>query len=128
MTSFCQDKRHGDTIVFYMIIRTDQDYANNVEPDQTPQNAASDLSLRCLPPIQQFLDTLKGSEMDNDSLMTSMVMRHNIYFIYGSLFQYYLCLIGDTIITMLHARQSDWKNSCVSMFWASSSRQQFLLS
>ena len=29
-------------------------FANNVDPDQTPQNAVSDLGLHCLPFIQQF--------------------------------------------------------------------------
>ena len=33
-----------------------QAYANSVDPDQTPQNAASDQGLHCLPPIQQFLE------------------------------------------------------------------------
>ena len=28
--------------------------ANSVDPDQTPQNAASDLGLHCLPLIQQY--------------------------------------------------------------------------
>ena len=34
-------------------------WANSVDPDQTPQNAASDQSLHCLPLIQQYLDTSK---------------------------------------------------------------------
>ena len=41
-----------------------QGRANSVDPDQMPQNAASDLSLHCLPLIQQFLDTSSGSQMD----------------------------------------------------------------
>ena len=28
--------------------------ANSVDPDQTPQNAASDQGLHCLPPTHQF--------------------------------------------------------------------------
>ena len=36
--------------------------ANSIDPDETPQNAASHLGLHCLPLIQQFLDT-SGSEL-----------------------------------------------------------------
>ena len=32
-----------------------QAWANSVDPDQTPQNKASDLGLHCLPLIQQCL-------------------------------------------------------------------------
>ena len=35
--------------------------ANSVDPDQMPQNVASDLSLYCLPLIQQILETTAGS-------------------------------------------------------------------
>ena len=35
-----------------------------VDPDQMPQNVASDQGLHYLPPIQQFLDTVNGSKMD----------------------------------------------------------------
>ena len=42
-------------IVFTLSIQTDrQTRANSVAPDQTPQNAASDLGLHCLSFIQQF--------------------------------------------------------------------------
>ena len=40
-----------------------QAWANNLDPDETPQNAASHLGLHCLPLIQQFLDTTLGSEL-----------------------------------------------------------------
>ena len=41
-----------------------QVWANNADPDQMPQNAASDLGLHCLPLIQQVLDTSTGIKMD----------------------------------------------------------------
>ena len=37
-----------------------QAWANSVDPDQMPQNVASDLGLYCLTLIKQFLDTLTG--------------------------------------------------------------------
>ena len=40
-----------------------QAWANNLDPDETPQVAASHLGLHCLPLIQQFLDTASGSEL-----------------------------------------------------------------
>ena len=41
--------------VFMLSIRRGRpDRANSVDPDQTPQNAASDHGLLCLPLIQQF--------------------------------------------------------------------------
>ena len=40
-----------------------QAWANSLDPDETPQNAASHLGLHCLPLIQQFLDTTSGSEL-----------------------------------------------------------------
>ena len=40
-----------------------QAWANSLDPDETPQNAASHLGLYCLPLIQQFLDTSSGSEL-----------------------------------------------------------------
>ena len=40
-----------------------QAWANSIDPDETPQNAASHLDLHCLPLIQQFLDTTSGSEL-----------------------------------------------------------------
>ena len=39
-----------------------QDSGNSVDQDQTPQKAASDLGLHCLPIMQQFSDTSTGSE------------------------------------------------------------------
>ena len=47
----------------YLCIRVDA-CANSVDPDETPQNAASHQGvhcLHCLPLIQQFLDTTSGS-------------------------------------------------------------------
>ena len=41
-----------------------QAWANSVDPDQTPQNAASDQGLHCLPHVQKLLDTSIGSEME----------------------------------------------------------------
>ena len=42
-----------------------QVWANSVNPDQMPQNVASDQGLHCLPLVQQILDTSKGdSQMD----------------------------------------------------------------
>ena len=38
-------------------------WANSIDPDKTPQNAASHLGLHCLPLIQQFLDTTSSSEL-----------------------------------------------------------------
>ena len=40
-----------------------QAYANIVDPNQTPQNATSDWGQRCLPLIQQFLDTSTGNKI-----------------------------------------------------------------
>ena len=37
--------------------------ANTVDPDETPQNAASHQGLHCLPLIQQVLDTTSGSKL-----------------------------------------------------------------
>ena len=38
--------------------------ANSVDPDQTPQNAASDQGLHCLPVIQLSLDNRTVSRLD----------------------------------------------------------------
>ena len=38
-------------------------WANSVELDETPQNAASHQGLHCLPLIQQILDTTSGSKL-----------------------------------------------------------------
>ena len=37
--------------------------ANSVDPDETPQNAASHQGLHCLPFIQQILKTTAGSKL-----------------------------------------------------------------
>ena len=37
---------------------------SSVDPDQMPQNVASDQGLYCLPLIQQLLDTSTGSKND----------------------------------------------------------------
>ena len=42
-----------------------QAWANSVDPDQTPQNAASDQGLRCLSLNQQFLETSKSNLRDS---------------------------------------------------------------
>ena len=39
-------------------------WANDVDPDQTPQKAASDLGLDRLPPNQQLVDTSQGNNMN----------------------------------------------------------------
>ena len=44
-------------------ILTDRSDEKSVDPDQTPQNVASDLGLHFLPLIQQ-VDTSKGSQID----------------------------------------------------------------
>ena len=41
-----------------------QAWANSEDPDQTPQNAASDQGLHCLPLIKQFLNKLTDSKME----------------------------------------------------------------
>ena len=38
--------------------------ANSVDPDQMPQNVASDQGLHCFQHILQFLDILTDSKMD----------------------------------------------------------------
>ena len=40
-----------------------QAWSNSVDPDETPQNAATHQSLHCLPLVQQFLDTTSGSKI-----------------------------------------------------------------
>ena len=37
--------------------------ANSVDPEEMPQNVASNQSLHCLPLIQQFLDTTPVSNL-----------------------------------------------------------------
>ena len=41
-----------------------QAFANSVDPDQTPQYAASDQGLHCLPYIQQYFKHIKRYRMD----------------------------------------------------------------
>ena len=38
----------------YLLYVFEQTSANSIDPNQTPQNAASDQDLHCLPLIQQF--------------------------------------------------------------------------
>ena len=45
--------RNGDTVTT-LRIWTEKAFANNVDPEQTPQNAASDQGLHSLPYIQQY--------------------------------------------------------------------------
>ena len=40
-----------------------QAWENSVDPDETPQNAASHQGLHWLPLNQQFLDTASGSKL-----------------------------------------------------------------
>ena len=47
----------------YCMYSDRQAWANSVDPDGTPQNAAFHLCLHCLPLIQQFLDTTSGSKL-----------------------------------------------------------------
>ena len=44
-------------------------WANSVDPDQTPQNAASDQGLHCLTLIQHVLDTSQGGRMNIMNLL-----------------------------------------------------------
>ena len=50
----------SDTIITLNIGR--DAFVNNVDPDQTPQNAASDQGLHCLPYIQQYIRTHQAVE------------------------------------------------------------------
>ena len=47
----------------YLMYSDKQAWANSVDPDEMPQNAASHQALHCLPFIQQFLDTISGSKL-----------------------------------------------------------------
>ena len=53
------------TIILIYIYRNNpkywnlQAFANSVDPDQMPQNAASDLGLHCLPYVQQYFRHIK---------------------------------------------------------------------
>ena len=58
--------KQTDIILCYRIYRMYSDrqaWANSVDPNETPQNAASHLGQHCLPLIQQFLDTSSGSKL-----------------------------------------------------------------
>ena len=49
----------------YLIYSWDkQPWTNSVDPDQMPQNVASDQGLHFLPLIQQFLDASVSSQMN----------------------------------------------------------------
>ena len=50
-------------IRIYHMYSDRQAWANSIDLDETPQNAASHLGLHCLPLIQQCLDTTSGSEL-----------------------------------------------------------------
>ena len=52
-----------DCYRIYHMYSDRQAWANSIDPDETPQNAASHLGLHCLPLIQQFLDTTSSSEL-----------------------------------------------------------------
>ena len=54
--------------VITLSIWTDRHFAYSVDQDQTPQFVASDQGLHCLPYIQQYLDTSRGSTMDYNGL------------------------------------------------------------
>ena len=47
----------------YRMYSDRQAWANSVDPDETPQNAASRQGLHCLLLIQHFLDKTSGSEL-----------------------------------------------------------------
>ena len=49
--------------MFYRMYSDRQAWANSVDPDETPQNAASHQGLHCFPLIQQFLDKISGSKL-----------------------------------------------------------------
>ena len=51
---------HKQNRIYHMYLDR-KAWANSVEPDEMPQNAASHLDLPSLPLIQQFLDTTSGS-------------------------------------------------------------------
>ena len=58
------DSHNNRHTVFTIIMYSNrQAWANSIDQDETPQNAASHLGLHCLPLIQQFLDTTSGSEL-----------------------------------------------------------------
>ena len=52
---------HQDNHIYHMYLDR-QAWVNSIDPDETPQNAASHLGLHYLPLIQLFLDT-SGSEL-----------------------------------------------------------------
>ena len=56
----CKIPRGGGKINWYTIsVQTDRAY--NANPDQVPQKMVSNQILHCLPLIQQFLDTRRGT-------------------------------------------------------------------
>ena len=60
------------SISIYPIYSDRQVCANSVDPEQTPQNAASDQGLHFLPLIQWFLDIPKGSKVEMFSFGTDV--------------------------------------------------------
>ena len=60
------EKKRQHRVLNYRIYHMYSDrqaWANSIDPDETPQNAASYLGLHCSPLIQQFLDTTSGNEL-----------------------------------------------------------------
>ena len=54
-------------------------WANSVDPDQTPQNAASDLGLHYLPLIQQFkAQQYEAFKVDNYAKQCDWIMLKSI--------------------------------------------------
>ena len=47
----------------YHMYSDKQTWANSIDPNETPQNAASQQGLHCLPLIQQFLDRTSDSKL-----------------------------------------------------------------
>ena len=57
-------KKKITTYRIYHMYSDRQAWANSVDPDEMPLKAASHQGLHCLPPIQQFLDTISGSKLN----------------------------------------------------------------
>ena len=71
--------------------------ANSVDPDQMPQNVASDLGLHCLPFIQQLLDTSAVSKMDLFKLKFSMVRYWNTEGSYSNISIFFVSLTYNLV-------------------------------
>ena len=72
--------------VFTLSIQTDM--FNSVDPDQAPQNAASDQGLHCFSLIHQILDTSTGSQIcificyvENGKVLDVRVLRKQVNFV-----------------------------------------------